>query len=539
MLYYRAQMLPLKRKDRQMNLENIFSHYKIETIEQLASGKIPDIDHIRLPREVLVDELKQYLLKYSHVQRAISLRNPPSFLILNEIIEKPDCRSPVQGFKETIVSKTESFIKKATKGEGLRSRKDYSLYFRLLQVSWESGAAIDQSEAALLEAVRDELDIAFTEHIVLEHHESLKAYWYTDNYYEKERNHLIASGIIHPVEGHFVVADEMVPLIRKTWGYLLTPDQYRRLLLLLNGQALSEILKKCDLPSSGSVEEKAVRIVESHISPKKTLFLLGIEELREISRAIGAPVSGSKADVIENIIDYLDSDEDLKRQEELEKNSAPPQEEEKALPEAAFRRVFGGLSNEQLYSIAANLRKVNKTGPKPKRIQSLWDSLYSEKTMLGNLSNAELYSLCAVLDLKVSGSKQEKIDRIVESFANYAEAEIATDVESNTEEIINMSTKAGRLQEKERHVDSIDALKSKFPFLSEDQLIVLSFLIENRSASGHVIERIVARFDLPWYFPEAQMNEMVQLLRDNGHDIVSVQHYGDHPLYQIKDGVLA
>jgi hypothetical protein len=449
-------------------------------------------------------------------------------------MEKDDHKIAVTGFKEKIKEKTELYIKRATKGEGLRDKKDYNLYLRMLQVAWESDSSIDASESSMLAALRDELDISFTEHIILEHHESLKPYWYVENYYERERNHLIASGILNPIEGHFVIAEEMIPLIRKTWGYSLTAEQYKRLLNNLSGPEITEILKKSELHVSGSSEDKVIRIIENHISPRKSMMCQGIENLREVSRKIGSQVSGSKADVINNIIDFMDSDEDLKRKEEIEKKMAPPKEEVKVLSKEAFSVVFRELSNDQIYSIASGLRNINKSGSKEQRIQHLWGSIYSEDTLLNRLSNTELYDLCTKLKLKVAGSKQEKIARITSTFSSFQAVQEDVKLEENTESIISISTKADREKEKEKHSESIEDLKSVYPFLSQDELIILSFLLESKSASGPAIERIVARFDLPWYFPETQMNEMIKKLQDNGRDLIAVQKYGDHPLYQIK-----
>ena len=85
-----------------MKLIEILNSYQIETLEQLAANKIQDIDHIRLPKEVLVEELNTYLQKYPYIQKIISLRNPPSFLILSKIIDSPDHKISISGFKETI-----------------------------------------------------------------------------------------------------------------------------------------------------------------------------------------------------------------------------------------------------------------------------------------------------------------------------------------------------------------------------------------------------------------------------------------------------
>jgi hypothetical protein len=520
--------------EQSMKLIEILNFYPIETLEQLAANKIQDIDHIRLPKEVLVEELNTYLQKYPYVQKAISLRNPPSYLILSKIIDNPSYKIPINGFKETVKKETENFIQRATKGDGLRTRKDYDFYLKMLQIAWESDDSIDASEARLLTGLREELDITFTEHIILEHHESLKVYWFSENYYERERNHLIANGIIFPHEGYFLIPEEIVPLIRKVWGYSLSREQYLRLLSQLSGQDLINILKRSDLQVSGNVDEKANRIIENYISPKKSLNLVSIETLRDVARKIGSPISGSKSDVMENIIDFMNDNEDLRVKEEQEKSILPLPLEEKTFKKEIFQTVFSHLSNDQIYSMASSLRKIRKSGSKIQKIDNLWDSDYSEKTLLAQLSNAELYELCSNLNVKVAGSKQEKVDRIV---SNFIDIQPVNEIESNEEDatqLIRQSTRGVNVTQIDDRTEGIIQLEQQYPYLNKEELMILSFVIDNKNLSGQELERLIARFDLPWYYPSVQMNEMIQKLQKNGHDIVSTRQYGDYPIYALK-----
>jgi hypothetical protein len=384
----------------------------------------------------------------------------------------------------------------------------------------------------MLSTLRDELEISFKEHTILEHHETLKPYWYNDNYYERERNYLIASGILHPIEGGFVIAEDTVPLIRRTWGIVLTTEQYKRIMEEIPSSELTEILKKNEIQISGTIEEKVVRIIDNYISPKNVLGFLSVDIVKEIARKKGSFVSGSKSEIIDNLIDYMDDDEDLRKKEEIEKKFAPPSPEKKVLSFVGFNNIFIQLSNEQLYLIADSLRKINKSGTKERKVQHLWDSLYSEVTLLNQLSNSELYDLCAKLNLKVSGAKQDKIERVVDAYIACANEKENNQSELDTETLISISTHSDI--EREKKNESINDLKEKYPFLSNDELIILSFLIENKSASGPVIERLIARFNIPWYFPETQMSEMVKKMQENGYDIILVKKFSDYPLYQLK-----
>jgi hypothetical protein len=149
------------------------------------------------------------------------------------------------------------------------------------------------------------------------------------------------------------------------------------------------------------------------------------------------------------------------------------------------------------------------------------------------MTNSELYDLCAKLGLKVSGSKQERVDRIISSHKNYTPIQESEEIEKTSDELIRQSTRIEIKEMPDQVIEGLDSLAKKYPFLSREELIILSFIIENKNASGPIIERIVARFDIPWYFPEKQMSEMVDKLKTNGHNIISIHQYGDHALYQM------
>ena len=70
-----------------MKFYEILKKYTIETLEQLSSNKVMGVEIIRLPKEVLIEELMSIINKYSYINQKISLRNPPCFQMLNILIE--------------------------------------------------------------------------------------------------------------------------------------------------------------------------------------------------------------------------------------------------------------------------------------------------------------------------------------------------------------------------------------------------------------------------------------------------------------------
>lgn len=79
---------------------------------------------------------------------------------------------------------------------------------------------------------------------------------------------------------------------------------YQKVLLSLTGQQLYDILYQSALMTSGTKEEKIKRIVESPWCERSMLAWLRKEDLSQLCRRFLLPVSGSKQELIDRIIDY-------------------------------------------------------------------------------------------------------------------------------------------------------------------------------------------------------------------------------------------
>jgi hypothetical protein len=79
---------------------------------------------------------------------------------------------------------------------------------------------------------------------------------------------------------------------------------YQKILLSLTGQQLYDILYQSALMTSGTKEEKVKRIMESPWRERSMLAWLRKEDLSQLCRRFSLPVSGSKQELIDRIIDY-------------------------------------------------------------------------------------------------------------------------------------------------------------------------------------------------------------------------------------------
>jgi hypothetical protein len=523
-----------------MKIEDILNSYPIEILEQLAANKVMDIGHIRLPKDVIIEELIGVINKPSYVNKVISFRNPPNFPILDSILTFPEYKAPIKGFKDKVIEYTESLILKAKQEDWLKSKKNYSLYLKMLKTAWESDSQIDSNEAILLSALRRELNISFKEHVVLEHHEDLTQYWYKDNYYEKERNYLISAGIIFPIEENYIIPDSLGKFIRKSWGMDLSNDQYNRLLTLMTNNELSIILEINDLPISGSSAQKIQRVLENYIPTKIALWQLNLDSLKDLARKSGSIISGIKEEVIDNLIDYFDDDEDLKYKETEIKDEEIIIVETKILSEENFIRLFNLLANEQIYNIACNLRKIKKSGNKDSKIISLWQSAYNEQTLLNQLTNTELYILCEKGGLRLSGPKSEKINRLIEAAKDLNKTDIRqnTEHEKSSLELISNSTNEQIFNAQMDNAQLLQTMQllpaDEYLFLEKEELIVLSWINDLKSVNEYELDRLIARHNLSWFFPRTQMENLKDKLIRNNKDILSIRYVGDYCIYEFK-----
>lgn len=525
-----------------MNLEKILESYPIEILEQLASNKVTDISHIRLPKSVLIDELCGIINKPSYVEKTISFRNPPGFQILDTIICQPEFKIQVKGFKDRIMKYTEELIENAKKAEWIKTNKNVSLYLKMVKTAWESDSKIDASEINLLNFLRNELNISFKEHTILVHHEDLIKYWYVENYYEKERNYLISSGIVFPIEDYYVIPETVGKFIRQSWGMELNNEQYYRILSYLTNNDLSDILAGTNLQVSGISNQKIQRIIENFIPQRKALSIVNLTSLKNIARESGSVIGGTKEDVIDNLMDYFDDDNDLKYHENNNVVVEQIIPEVKVLSKDNFIKLFNLISNEQLYNIASCLKRVKKSGNKDTKILSLWESIYNEESLLNQLTNSELYQLCDKNYLKLSGPKSEKIKRLIEAANNLTkdgkQIEKTEKTEENPVDLIVESTKEQIFSEqiKSDHNKLNEKLipESEFPFLNKEELLVLSWVKDLKSVNEYELDRLISRYNLPWYFPRTQMEQLNENLIKNEKDNLIIRHVGEYCIYEYK-----
>lgn len=88
-----------------MKIRELLGRLDDVALESLAADKIDDVIHLRLPREVLIDEIADTIASYSYVTEAIGKRHPPCFEILDLLMKADGFRVPIDGFKASVHSR--------------------------------------------------------------------------------------------------------------------------------------------------------------------------------------------------------------------------------------------------------------------------------------------------------------------------------------------------------------------------------------------------------------------------------------------------
>ncbi|HAB51672.1 MAG: hypothetical protein A2315_17610 [Ignavibacteria bacterium RIFOXYB2_FULL_35_12] len=507
-----------------MKIFKILEKYSDVAIDQLAADKVDESANLRLPRNIIVQEIISALSSLTYVAEALAPSKPPNYAFIKLLLEAQDHMLPVEGFQEKVMQATFEMTTKAQSGEGLLTIKNYKLYINVLKNAWESGNEIDRSEAQLLEALRNELGIWTREHLLLEHHTEIKKLWDVSDSYVAARNRLLLTGLVLTFENNFVIAEEVALQIRRVWGIDLEKDCYERMLNGVKNEQLYNALEKVVLMVSGTKEEKIERIINALVPPFEFLDTISIDELREYCRQNNIQVSGKKSDVISNIINHFEQRNDLKTTEEAKGEPLLPLEpEERELNNESFSRLLENLNNDQLYDMLSK-GYLKTSGTKEEKINRLVESPWSEKSLLNNLRKIELSNLCWRLGIPISGIKSEIIERVIEgasvrfseSYQKAAEEDQEGSIEAKQPDIEEKTSDVGEIEDLKKQIElpkAFEEIAAQFPELEKDEQIILALLKETKSLTEQDIERASKRHGLGWFLIKARLSEMIYKLR--------------------------
>jgi hypothetical protein len=394
-----------------MKISDVLVSYKRSDLNRLAKDKIAN--YIGLPVEILRDELSKVLTTYDHIKRRIQFRRPPGYTILDIITHRQDYSIPIQEIKGIVQEEIKNVIEEAKKGETLEEDKQYDLYAKMLKTAWDFQEDLLPPEANLLTALREYLNITRGEHRLLE--ARIDVFKFSQASFNREIEHFAREGIIFTHEANYIIPEEIVERIKEVWGIELDSEPYRRLLGYLTSSQLYSALGRLDVTKRGSQEMRINRVLEKGVKPSDLLNTLTVGDLLSIARKSECPRKYKRDELVPTIISHIKRGEDIPIPE---KEPLPPTREPRLVTDEAFKEALSKFSNSQLTNILAK-KKLGTSGTKNQRIERIVNSIYSYETILDILRTDELIDLCKLYELSPRGRKPEIIERIVHYFRNY------------------------------------------------------------------------------------------------------------------------
>lgn len=173
---------------------------------------------------------------------------------------------------------------------------------------------ISEDERDLIERLREKLDLSRHDQYLilaqLDHFPQAGNDTHTHSDVKDALHKLQKAGVLfycnqHPEDDWYVLPDELVDGARKAIGFELSERAKRLLFRDLTIRQLGRILEETGLPKSGSKAEVVDRVLEANIRPSEALDILTSNELYDILDDLpGAKLGRTKDERIQLIIDY-------------------------------------------------------------------------------------------------------------------------------------------------------------------------------------------------------------------------------------------
>jgi hypothetical protein len=300
-------------------------------------------------------------------------------------------------------------------GELLARAGGLELYKDALYEARRNDLDLNSSEASLLALLRKRLGVSQAEHYLVEHHRELREFWDKPDAFAHEEIALLSAGVVFFHEDKVLIPEELAPIVAQTLGIDMPTDSARRLFNYLSSTELAAALDQAGARVSGTKEVRVERLLFERVQPRVVLRSVGLQTLKDICRETGAPIGGNKDELIDRVVEHFAQRRDQVREAAREEVRVA---EPRRLDEPRFRTLFNSLLHQELTDILRRLPHLKQSGTKDGRIRTLWDAHLSEATLLGELRNRDLENVLQRLGLRISGSKQERIERVVQFFSS-------------------------------------------------------------------------------------------------------------------------
>ena len=240
------------------------------------------------------------------------------YYILETILNTPDCALDERELVERVQGREQRLIDEAESDDSLQYADSHNIdIFRTILVVAFEDDQISLDEYSLIEKLRQKLKITRKQQRIVE--AQLDAFpqpggeLHTHSDVNTAFLHLQRQGILfncnHTEDGRNVVLpDELQAGVKDVLGLELSENARELLWKNLKNSHLKTVLRSQQLPSSGTKEELAERLMSSQARPSEGLDSLKNSELYDICSGLpGVNVSGTKQERIDRIIGHFDN----------------------------------------------------------------------------------------------------------------------------------------------------------------------------------------------------------------------------------------
>jgi hypothetical protein len=216
-----------------MRLAALLAELPPDQLERLGAEHLGQDENVT--RTALCATLEGVLRSYSFVRKFVADRFPPTFSILETLLDADGWACPAASFRDAVTERTRVLVDRVNSGELVGRDTSLRLYRRVLIEARRNDLVLDASETAILGVLRRELGIRPAEHFLIEHHSDFHEHWAKDDAFLNEMNALRSCGLVFGHEGNVLLAEEVVALVRQTIGFEMSSASKRRMYGRLSG----------------------------------------------------------------------------------------------------------------------------------------------------------------------------------------------------------------------------------------------------------------------------------------------------------------
>lgn len=136
-----------------MRLLPILNTYDAVLLDQISADKVDEVLNLRLPPSVIIQEIVSALSSQSYISRKVVYAKPPTFAILNLIMQSPGYMVEIDTFRDNVLAYINRLNQQVSKNS-ISLEKNPKLYAKILKRAWDNDGEIDKSEAHKWKGVR-------------------------------------------------------------------------------------------------------------------------------------------------------------------------------------------------------------------------------------------------------------------------------------------------------------------------------------------------------------------------------------------------